>query len=345
VGKMDILTIVYLINFVLLLIASYMDIKTKEVPHIVIILMLLINLSVGYYLFGLDAIFSFFATLILCLILGVGMGGGDVKIFTTLAPIFSYGDTILHVPIPILLLIGISAGIVALFPLINIFRKYWKSIVPISLGLSVFYGSLRYLFYRYKIPYASLLLWAYVIISIYISRKVPWYKKIINKLSYLTPIYLLGIYIVDKNYFINNNLLISFVIYVFELILISLVIYALTGAEVSVKKPISQLKEGDILRDVIYIKDGVAKVEEAGMWKRFKLMLDMEMGKKGDYDKIILTDGDGLREEDIKLLQKLHREGNISVEELTLITTYPFVPFVVIGYLIVLILHYYFGVI
>jgi len=342
---MDILTIVYIINFILLLIASYTDIKTKEIPHIVVILMLLINLPVGYYLFGLDAIFSFFATLILCLILGIGMGGGDVKIFTTLAPIFSYGDSILYVPVPILLLIGISAGIVALSPLINILRKYWKSIVPSSLGLSVFYGFVIYLFYKYKVPYASLLLWAYVIISIFISRKISWYREIINKLSYLTPIYLLGIYIVDRNYFIDNNLLISFVIYVFELILISLVIYALTGAEVSVKKPISQLREGDILRDVIYIKDGVAKVEGAGIWKRFKLMLNMEMGKKGDYDKIILTDGDGLREEDVKLLQKLHREGKIPVGELTLITTYPFVPFVVIGYLIVLILHYYFGVV
>jgi len=342
---MDILTVVYFINFILLLIASYTDIKTREIPHTVVILMLLINLPVGYYLFGLDAIISFFATLILCLILGIGMGGGDVKIFTTLAPIFSYGGKIFYVPIPILLLIGISAGMVALSPLINILRKYWRSILPSVLGLSVFYGFLIYLFYRYNIPYASLILWAYVIISIFISRKVPWYREMINKLSYLVPIYLIGIYLLDREYFIDNNLLISFVVYVFELTLISLVIYALTGAEISVKKFIPQLKEGDILRDIIYIKDGMAKVESAGIWKRFKIMVDMEMGKKGDYDRIILTDGDGLREEDVKLLQKLHKEGKIPVDELTLITTYPFVPFVLVGYLIVLILHYYFGVV
>ena len=342
---MDILTITYIINFILLLIASYTDIKTKEIPHIIVILMLLINLPVGYYLFGLDAIFSFFATLILCLILGIGMGGGDVKIFTTLAPIFSYGGKIFYVPIPILLLIGISAGMVALSPLINILRKYWRSILPSVLGLSVFYGFLTYLFYRYNIPYASLILWAYVIISIFISRKIPWYREMINKLSYLTPLYLLGIYVIDRNYFTDNNLLISFVICVFEFILISIVIYALTGAEVSVKKPIPQLKEGDILRDIIFIKDGRAKVEGAGLWKRFKIMVDMEMGKKGDYDKIILTDGDGLKKEDLELLQRLHREGKIPVDELTLITTYPFVPFVLVGYLVVLILHYHFKVI
>jgi len=342
---MDILIIVYFINFILLLIASYTDIKTKEIPHIIVILMLLINLPVGYYLFGLDAIYSFFATLILCLILGIGMGGGDVKIFTTLAPIFSYGNSVFYVPVPILLLIGISALIVALYPLINILRKYWRSILPSVLGLSVFYGFLTYLFYKYKIPYANIILWIYVILSIFISRKVPWYKEVINKLSYLVPIYLLGIYLLDRDYFIDNNLLLSFLIYVFELTLISMVIYALTGAEVSVKKPIPQLKEGDILRDIIYIKDGRVKVENAGIWKRFKIMVDLEMGKKGDYDRIILTDGDGLRGEDVKLLQKLHKEGKIPVDELTLITTYPFVPFVLVGYVVVLILHYYLGVI
>ena len=342
---MDILTVTYIVNFILLLIASYTDIKTKEIPHIVVILMLLINLPVGYYLFGLDAIISFFATLILCLILGIGMGGGDVKIFSALAPIFSYGGKILYVPIPILLLIGISAGIAALYPLLNILKKYWRSILPSVLGLCVFYGTLSYLFYRFHIPYASLILWLYVILSIFISRKVPWYREMISKLSYLVPLYLLGIYLLDREYFIRNNLLISFIVYVLELTLISLVIYALTGAEVSVKKPISQLKEGDILRDIIYIKDGTAKVENAGLWKRFKVMVEMEMGKKGDYDRIILTDGDGLKEEDVKLLQRLHKEGKIPVEEVTLITTYPFVPFVLVGYVIVLILHYYFGVI
>ncbi|HID47972.1 MAG TPA: hypothetical protein EYH15_00560 [Methanothermococcus okinawensis] len=342
---MDILTLVYIINFILLLIASYTDIKTREIPHTIVIFMLFINLLAGYYLFGLDAIISFFATLILCLILGIGMGGGDVKIFTALAPIFAYGDKIFYIPKPILLLIGISAGLVALYPLINILRKYWRGIIPSVLGLCVFYSTLSYLFYRYKIPYASLILWIYVIISIFISRKIPWYRELINKLSYLAPVYLLAIYLLDRDYFIRNNLLLSFVVYVLELTLISLVIYALTGTEVSVKKPISQLKEGDILRDIVYIKDRVGKVENAGLWKRFKIMLELEMGKKGDYDKIIMTDGDGLREEDLKLLQNLHKEGKMPVDELTLITTYPFVPFVLIGYVIVLILHYYFKVI
>ncbi|AEH06332.1 A24 family peptidase C-terminal domain-containing protein [Methanothermococcus okinawensis] len=337
------LTIAYIINFVLLAIASYTDIKKREIPHIIVILMLLINLPIGYYLFGIESIWAFFATLILCLILGIGMGGGDIKVFTVLAPLFVGGGSIFHIPKSILLLIGISAGLAALYPMTNILKRYWKDIIPSSTGLAVVFGFLIYLLNHYHVPYATLFLWAYIIISIVISRKIPKYKDIIKKSGYLAPIYLIGLYLVDSNYFINNNILLSFFIYLGELTLISIVIYALTGAEISSKKPISELKEGDILRDMVYLKDNNVKVESANILKRFKQMVNAELGKNNEYDKIIMTDGEGLYKEDVGLLQNLHKEGKLP-DELNIITTYPFVPFVLVGYVVILIIHYYFNI-
>ncbi|WP_292460724.1 A24 family peptidase C-terminal domain-containing protein [Methanothermococcus sp.] len=335
----DYLAIAYILNFILLCIATYTDIKKREIPHTIVILMILINLPIGYYLFGMESIWAFFATLVLCLILGIGMGGGDIKLFTALAPLFAYGENIFHIPKPILLLIGMSAVFAALYPMTNILRTYWKDIIPSSTGLAVVFGFLIYLLNYYNIPYASLFLWGYIILSIFISRKIPQYKDIIKKAGYLAPIYLIGIYLIDSSYFINNNILLSFIIYVGELTLISIVIYALTGAEIFSKKPVSELKEGDILRDIIYIKDKDVKVESANIMKRFKQMVNAELRKNDRYDKIIMTDGEGLCKEDVELLQKLHKEGKIP-NELNLITTYPFVPFVLVGYVVVLILHY-----
>ena len=69
----DLLDIVYVINFILLILASITDIKEKIVPHKYTITMILINLVVGYYYFGTDAIMAFFTTLVLCLILGIDL--------------------------------------------------------------------------------------------------------------------------------------------------------------------------------------------------------------------------------------------------------------------------------
>lgn len=338
----DYLTIAYIFNFILLCIATYTDIKKREIPHIIVILMILINLPIGYYLYGIESIWAFFATLILCLILGIGMGGGDIKLFTALAPLFVYGGSVFHIPKPVLLLIGMSAILAAFYPMTKILKTYWKDIVPSSTGLAVVFGFLIYLLNHYNVPYATLFLWGYIIISIFISRKIPQYKDIIKKIGYLAPIYLIGMYLIDSGYFINNNILLSFIIYVGELTLISIVIYALTGAEISSKKSISELKEGDILRDIIYIKDKDVKIESANILKRFKMMVNAELGKNDGYDKIIMTDGEGLYNEDIELLKKLYNEGKIP-KELNLITTYPFVPFVLVGYVVVLVLHYYFN--
>jgi preflagellin peptidase FlaK len=348
------LTIAYIINFVLLCFATYTDIKKREIPHTIVVLMILINLPVGYYFFGIEAIWAFFATLILCLILGIGMGGGDIKLFTALSPLFVYGGSIFHIPKPILLLIGMSAVFAALYPMLNILKTYWKDIIPSSAGLAVIFGFLTYVLNYYNLPYISLFLWGYIILSIIISRKIPQYKNIIKIAGYLSPIYLIIMYLVNYGYFTSHEVLVSFMVYVGELTLISIVVYALTGAEVSSKKSISELKEGDMLRDIIYInnydnninnensKNIEVKVESANLLKRFKMMINSELGKNNEYNKIIMTDGEGLYNEDIELLQKLHETGKLP-DKINIITTYPFVPFVLVGYVVVLLLHYYFN--
>ncbi|AIJ05910.1 Peptidase A24A domain protein [Methanocaldococcus bathoardescens] len=296
------------------------------------------NLTVGYYYFGLDVIIAFFSTLILCLILSVGMGGGDVKLFTALAPIFAYPDSfVFYIPKYILYLIAISMLIAAVFPMFKILIRYWKDILPSACYLTMILGVLYYFIHIYKIPYASIIIWAYIILSIFISRKIPKYKEYTKKLGYLFPVYLLFLYIVDKSYFIKYNVLITSIIYLCEIILISIVIYALTGVEISDKKHVKELKEGDILRDVIIIdKDGV-EVKNLNIIKRIKLLLEHEIKKDGK--EIILTDGEGLSNEDIQKIKKLYMEGKIP-DKLNIIKTYPFVPFVVVGYLITLMLMF-----
>ena len=340
------LIVAYVVNFILLAVATYTDIKTREIPHWITILMLIINLPLGYYLFGFEAIWAFIATLILCLILGIGMGGGDIKLFTVLAPIFLFAGTFFYVPKAILFLIGISAASAAFYPMLKIFKTYWKDILSSSCYLATILGIIYYFLYYYNVPYGTLFVWAYIILSIFISRKIKGYKEFTKKLSILAPFYLIGLYIFDNNYFVHGNVLLNFIVYIVELSLISIVIYALTGIEISEKKKITDLEEGDLLRDYIVINGENIKVESASIFKRFKLMVDNELGKNEDKKnnkKIIMTDGEGLYKEDLELIKKLYNEGKIKTNEINLITTYPFVPFVLFGYVLVLILHYFFN--
>ncbi|CAF29788.1 A24 family peptidase C-terminal domain-containing protein [Methanococcus maripaludis] len=327
---------VYLFNFLLILTATYTDIKERIIPHFVIILMLIVNLPIGYYFFGFDAITSFFATLILCLILGVGMGGGDVKMFTALSPLFA-AETIYFVPKDISILIGLSALFAAIFPMTKILKNYWKDIIPSSAYLAMLIGIIVSITEIYSIGNTKTILWSYIILSIFISRKIPKYRIISNKLGYITPIYLIGFYLLNPAYFVSENVLISFFVYIGQLSLISLVIYALTGAEISSKKQISDLKEGDIIRDIVTIKEnGEVTVENANILKRFKHMIYGEMGKL--EGKSLMTDGEGLSDENLELLNKLQNEGKIG-GELNVLTTYPFVPFVLVAYCVITLLN------
>ena len=157
---MDLLDIVYVINFILLILASITDIKEKIIPHKYTIAMIIINLAVGYYYFGTDAIIAFFTTLVLCLILGIGMGGGDVKIFTALAPIFAYPGTFMfYIPKYVLYLIAISMILAALAPMFRILFRYWRDILPSACYLTMVIGILRYLVSSYDVPYAPIVFW------------------------------------------------------------------------------------------------------------------------------------------------------------------------------------------
>ncbi|ACV24745.1 A24 family peptidase C-terminal domain-containing protein [Methanocaldococcus fervens] len=334
---MDLLGIVYIVNFILLILASITDIGERIIPHKYTIAMIIMNLAVGYYYFGFDAIVAFFSTFILCLILSIGMGGGDVKLFTALAPIFAYPNSfVFYIPKYILYLIAISMFIAAIFPMFKILIRYWRDILPSACYLTMIIGILYYFINIYKIPYASIVVWTYIIISIFISRKFPKYKDYTKKLGYLFPVYLIFLYIFDTSYFINYNILVTSIIYLCEIILISVVIYALTGVETSDKKSVEELEEGDILRDVIIIgKDNNVEVKNLNIMKRIKFLLEHEIKK--DEKEIILTDGEGLSKEDIEKIKRLHREGKIP-DSLNVIKTYPFVPFVVVGYLITLML-------
>ena len=333
---MDLLDIVYVINFILLILASITDIKEKIIPHKYTIAMIIINLAVGYYYFGTDAIIAFFTTLVLCLILGIGMGGGDVKIFTALAPIFAYPGTFMfYIPKYVLYLIAISMILAALAPMFRILFRYWRDILPSACYLTMVIGILRYLVSSYDVPYAPIVFWGYIVLSIFISRKVPKYNQYSKKLGYLFPIYLISIYIIDKDYFINSHEPLTSLIYIGEIALISIVIYAITGVEVSDTKHVNELKEGDILRDIIVIDGDKVEVKNLNIIKRIKFLLEHEL--KRDNKEIILTDGEGLSEEDLQKIRKLYEEGKIP-ERLNILKAYPFVPFVVLGYLITLLL-------
>ncbi|EHP83735.1 A24 family peptidase C-terminal domain-containing protein [Methanotorris formicicus] len=328
------LLVAYLANIILLFLASLTDMKEKIIPHKYVIAMLIINLAVGYYYFGVDAVIAFFSTLILCLILSIGMGGGDVKIFSALAPLFAF-DMVYYFPKYILILIGLSAGLAAFFPMLKILKVYWRDMIPSSCYFTMVIGILDYIIQIYNIPYATLVVWGYIILSIVLSKKVQNYRNITKTLGYLFPIYLLGMYLLDTNYFISKNVLLMSLVYLGELTLISIVIYALMGVEVSDKKRIDELKEGDILRDIIVLKnDGDVVIENASLVKRIKYLIDYEKGGKKDY-KLIFTDGEGLSEDTIKLLKELNEKGKIP-NELNILKTYPFVPFVFLAYLIVL---------
>jgi len=223
----------------------------------------------------------------------------------------------------------------------KILKNYWKDIIPSSAYLAMVVGIIVSITEIYSVGNTKAILWIYVILSIFISRKIPKYRIISNKLGYFTPIYLIGFYLINPSYFISENVLVSFFVYIGQLSLISLVIYALTGSEISSKKQISELNEGDIIRDIITIKDnGDVTVENANILKRFKHMVYGEMGKT--EGKSLMTDGEGLSDENLELLNKLQNEGKLT-GELNVLTTYPFVPFVLVAYSVIIALN--FGVI
>ncbi len=296
--------------------------------------MFLINLPIGYYYFGFDAIVGLITTFILCLILSVGMGGGDVKIFTALAPIFS-NDFIFYIPKGILYIIVLSMILSAIFPMYKIFVKYYKDIILTSGYLATVIGILYLLIFLYNIPYGKLIIWVYVIISIILSKRYKNYKNIMKKLGYLYPVYLILVFFI-KPYYLYNS-----IIYFLEICLISILIYALTGEVVAEKKKIDELKEGDILRDVIIIDKNNVIIKNLNIIQRIKFLISHEIQSvknKNDKVNIIICDGEGLLKEDLEKLKKLYKEGKI--KEVNIIKTYPFLPFVLVSYVITLFIMY-----
>ncbi|WP_423793236.1 A24 family peptidase C-terminal domain-containing protein [Methanocaldococcus indicus] len=322
---MNLLDVAYIINLIILILASIEDIKYKIIPHKYVILMFLINLSIGYFYFGVDAIIALFSTFILCLILSIGMGGGDVKVFTALSPIFAY-DFIYYIPKPILIIISLSMILVAIFPLYKIFIKNYKDILLSSGYLATVMGVLTYLVNSYNIKFGSLIIWGYIILSIFISRKYKKYKEIMKKLGFIFPIYLIIIFLLNHEYAKLS------IIYFLELIMISVVIYALTGEEISEKKKIDELEEGDILKDVIIYNDDKVEIKNLNIFGRIKFLIDNELKKINKEDiNYILCDGEGLSKENIKKIKDLYKKGKIP-ETLNVIKVYPFLPFVTVSY-------------
>ncbi|ENN95780.1 hypothetical protein J422_05958 [Methanocaldococcus villosus KIN24-T80] len=332
---MDILFIVYIINFIILILASLVDIREKIIPHSYVIIMFLINVITGVYYFGFNAIIALISTFILCIILSIGMGGGDVKVFSSLAPIFAYPNSfIFYFPKYMLIIIFLSIILVAIFPIFRIFLRYWKDILFSSLYLVMVIEILYYIIGKFNISFGWIIIWIYIITSIYISRKVPKYKEYTKKIGYLFFIFLLIMFLFDRAYIINN--LINMFIYLLEIIFISIFIYAITGAEICFKKHINELKEGDILRDVIIINGDHVEVKNLNIFKRSKLLLNKE------NKEIIITDGEGLSKEQIERIKSLYNEKKLP-DELNVIKTYPFIPFVALSYLLV-VLFIYLGV-
>ncbi|MCS3900679.1 A24 family peptidase C-terminal domain-containing protein [Methanococcus voltae] len=332
---MDFLIIAYILNGFLIGLATYTDIKEKIIPHYITIIMFLLNVSVGFYYFGFDSIAALISTLILGLILGVGMGGGDIKLFATLAPIFAY-SSFLYVPIPIFAIILLSFIFASIWPMKTIFIKYWKEIVPSAGYMAMIIGLITYVVDIYALPYKSIFVWGFAIISILLGRKFEIYGKLARYLGYMSPLYLLAIYAMDNSYFLTQNVLLNYAVYGLELSLLSVVIYALTGAEISIKKPISELKEGDIIRDIIIINGDNVSVNNSSLFKRIKIMFNAQIGKI--EGKVINLDGEGLSNEDIDLIKDLNSKGKIT--DVNILKTYPFVPFVLLSYITILLLKY-----
>lgn len=105
------------------------------------------------------------------------MGGGDVKLFTALAQFCVSNSFVFYIPKYILYLIAISMFIAAVFPMYKILMRYWKDIIPSACYLTMMLGILYYFINIYEIPYASIIIWAYIVLSIFVSRKVPKYKE------------------------------------------------------------------------------------------------------------------------------------------------------------------------
>ncbi|WP_456416656.1 prepilin peptidase [Methanocaldococcus sp.] len=141
--------LVYVVNTLFLFIMSLEDIKKQKISINLFIIFFLINLIAGVYYFGFDAIVAFFSTFILCLILSIGMGGGDVKVISALAMTMPI-PTFYYIPIHALMILFLSMCFASIYYIyLIIFRK--RSIKEIM---------------TLKIPFLPFILLSYMVVGI-----------------------------------------------------------------------------------------------------------------------------------------------------------------------------------
>ncbi|XRP97808.1 prepilin peptidase (plasmid) [Methanocaldococcus sp. 16A] len=143
------LNVIYFINLILLFLLAVKDIKTMKVDLRLYVLIFLINLIAGVYYFGFDAFVAFFSTFILCLILSVGLGGGDIKVISALAMTMPI-PTFYYIPIHALIILFLSMCFASIYYIyLIIFKKRsFKEVMTL------------------KIPFLPFILLSYIVVGI-----------------------------------------------------------------------------------------------------------------------------------------------------------------------------------
>lgn len=322
--------IALIIALIFFVIASYTDIKTREVPPFITTTLILIGL--GFYLAisiinnDYSFVLSSLLSAVLCFVfsfilykLGV-WAGGDVKLFTGLGAMIPAYGSISYFPF-----FALACSLIGIFPFLLLYISYYlikvphvfkksgtifktsliKSIpIPFVLTTAYFLGEMV------KFEYASV----GIAILLFVFGKIGFFFSIaMTLLSFYPNFGTLG--------FFRGSLSAT------ALYFIAISFYTIARKYVLREtKKISDLKEGDILAENLVVENGKYLFKNPSFFNFFNLN---EMKKI----KISAFNAGGLENKDIELIKK-H-----GFERIELKKSLPFVPIFTTGIIIAVILE------
>ncbi len=286
---------------VLLFVATYTDLRQRIIPDWLTLGALAVFLPIDLYLYGISSLLHVGVTFLAAYVLyKIGVwAGGDVKLFTALDALYPHDVTLFGYSAPFVLWLFIASIFVGLLvTLFGLLRRVFSD----PLLRRDFLNALLLAARKSLVlaVFTPLFGWAAVLVTF-----VPYPLDIFASLT-LAP-------------FVPIFTLLYDFVYVFLASLVFVILAFRTSAFVR-EKPVSELKEGDIVADFV-LNDG--SVVPFSWRTALRLLHDSRV-------RLSPLRAAGLYADDI---QWLREQG---VERIRVKYSLPFVPFVLIGYLFIL---------
>ena len=309
-----------------LCLASFFDLKERELPRILTYGLVIIGFVLNFLIFP-ENLFEKILSISVCLIFNYGLykfgiwAGGDFKLFAGISFLVPYFNNLLFFPLIILLF-----AIIAVFPFALIYvvvlmvknktirkktlKTFWKTKLDIFL-------SINFIFLIY-------LLELDLILSIFLILLLEWQKKCTKYVLLLIPIMML-LKFNTAGMFAGVVLLGSVTLYLFLIFTVSIYRLGMQSFKILQKDILtkkiktSKLTEGMIPQEDFWLEKGKLKHKKPKLLAPFtKVKINSRLAR-------------GLIQPEINFLKK-HKVAEIKIKK-----SMPFVPVILLGFVVLLI--------